>query len=59
LIAATLNGLTAPVLMAIIWWLARDKNLLGIWASNRISQTMLGIATLGMGSLPLFWLLAG
>ena len=52
LIAATLNGLTAPVLMAIIWWLARDKNLLGIWASNRISQTMLGIATLGMGSLP-------
>ena len=58
LIAATLNGLTAPVLMAIIWWLARDKNLLGIWASNRISQTMLGIATLGMGSLPLFWLLA-
>ena len=59
LIAATLNGLTAPILMAIIWWLARDKNLLGIWASNRISQTMLGIATLGMGSLPLFWLLAG
>ena len=58
LIAATLNGLTAPILMAIIWWLARDKNLLGIWASNRISQTMLGIATLGMGSLPLFWLLA-
>ncbi len=59
LIAATLNGLTAPVLMAIIWWLARDKNLLGIWASNRISQTMLGVATLGMGSLPLFWFLAG
>lgn len=59
LVAATLNGLTAPVLMAIIWWLARDKNLLGIWASSRISQVMLGIATLAMGSLPLFWLLAG
>jgi Mn2+/Fe2+ NRAMP family transporter len=58
LVAATLNGLTAPVLMAIIWWLARDKNLLGIWASSRISQIMLGIATLAMGSLPLFWLLA-
>jgi Mn2+/Fe2+ NRAMP family transporter len=31
ILAATLNGLSAPVLMAIIWWLARDKNLLGKW----------------------------
>jgi Mn2+/Fe2+ NRAMP family transporter len=59
LIAASLNGLTAPVLMAIIWWLARDKNLLGKWASGRTSQLLLGIGTLAMGSLPLFWLLAG
>ncbi len=59
LIAATLNGLSAPVLMAIIWWLARDKNLLGNWASAKISQFLLGFATLAMGSLPLFWLLAG
>jgi NRAMP (natural resistance-associated macrophage protein)-like metal ion transporter len=59
LIAATLNGLSAPVLMAIIWWLARDKNLLGNWASGKISQFLLGFATLAMGSLPLFWLLAG
>lgn len=58
LIAATLNGLTAPVLMAIIWWLARDKTLLGKWASGRISQLLLGVGTLAMGSLPLFWLLA-
>ena len=59
LIAATLNGLSAPVLMTIIWWLARDKNLLGNWASGKISQFLLGFATLAMGSLPLFWLLAG
>ena len=59
LIAATLNGLTAPVLMAIIWWLARDKNLLGKWASGRTSQILLGIGTLTMGSLPVFWLFAG
>jgi Mn2+/Fe2+ NRAMP family transporter len=58
LIAATLNGLTAPVLMAIIWWLARDKNLLGRWASGRVSQFLLGLATLAMGSLPIFWLFA-
>lgn len=59
ILAATLNGLAAPILMAIIWWLARDKNLLGQWASGRISQILLGFATLAMGSLPLFWFLAG
>jgi NRAMP (natural resistance-associated macrophage protein)-like metal ion transporter len=59
ILAAVLNGLSAPVLMAIIWWLARDKNLLGKWASGKLSQTVLGIATLAMASLPVFWLLAG
>ena len=59
ILAATLNGLSAPILMVIIWYLARDKNLLGEWASGRISQWLLGIATLAMGSLPIFWLLAG
>jgi Mn2+/Fe2+ NRAMP family transporter len=59
ILAATLNGLAAPILMVIIWVLARDKNLLGQWASGRISQWLLGIATLAMGSLPVFWLLAG
>jgi NRAMP (natural resistance-associated macrophage protein)-like metal ion transporter len=58
ILAATLNGLTAPILMAIIWWLARDKNLLGKWASGRISQLVLGFATLAMASLPIFWLFA-
>ena len=59
ILAATLNGLAAPILMVIVWFLARDKNLLGEWASGRISQWLLGIATLAMGSLPVFWLLAG
>ena len=59
ILAATLNGLSAPILMVIVWILARDKNLLGKWASGRISQVLLGLATLAMGSLPVFWLLAG
>jgi Mn2+/Fe2+ NRAMP family transporter len=59
ILAATLNGLSAPILMVIIWILARDKNLLGEWASGRISQVLLAIAILAMGSLPVFWLLAG
>ena len=59
ILAATLNGLSAPVLMAIIWWLARDKNLLGTWASGRVSQFLLAFATFAMGSLPVFWFFAG
>lgn len=59
ILAATLNGLAAPILMAVIWWLARDKNLLGKWASGPVSQALVGLATLAMGSLPFFWLLAG
>ena len=58
ILAAVLNGLAAPVLMAIVWWLARDKNLLGKWASPIWSKLLLGMATVAMGSLPLFWLLA-
>ena len=58
ILAAVLNGLAAPVLMAIVWWLARDKNLLGKWASPIWSKLLLGVATVAMGSLPLFWLLA-
>lgn len=57
-LAAVLNGLTAPVLMIIVWLLARDKNLLGKWASPRWSQVLLGVATVAMGSLPVFWYFA-
>ncbi len=58
ILAAVLNGLAAPVLMAIVWWLARDAKLLGKWASPIWSKVLLGFATLAMGSLPIFWLLA-
>ena len=58
ILAAILNGLSAPILMAIVWWLAKDKNLLGQWASPLWSKLLLGVATLAMGSLPIFWLLA-
>lgn len=57
-IAAVLNGLAAPILMAIIWWLARDRKTLGTWRSPWWSQWLLGIATLAMAVLPLFWLLS-
>jgi NRAMP (natural resistance-associated macrophage protein)-like metal ion transporter len=58
LVAAVLNGLSAPILMVIVWFLAKDKNLLGRWASPMWSKTLLAVATIAMGSLPVFWLLA-
>ena len=58
LVAAVLNGLSAPILMVIVWFLAKDKNMLGRWASPFWSKLLLGLATLAMGSLPVFWLLA-
>ena len=57
-LAAVLNGLSAPILMAIVWWLARDKNILGRWVSPRWSQWLLGIACLAMAVLPVLWLFA-
>ena len=58
IIAAITNGLAAPILMAVIWWLANDVTLLGKWRSPLWSRILLGIATLAMALLPLLWLLA-
>lgn len=58
IIAAITNGLAAPVLMAVIWWLANDETLLGKWTSPLWSRILLGAATLAMVTLPLLWLLA-
>ena len=58
IIAAIVNGVTAPFLMIVIWWLARDKKLLGEWRSGWLSQIVLGVATLAMLTLPVLWLLA-
>ena len=57
-LAAVMNGLSAPILMAIVWWLARDKNLLGKWASKWWSQWLLGLACIAMAALPVMWLIA-
>ena len=57
-LAAILNGLSAPILMAIVWYLARSKKLLGRWASPMWSQILLAVATLAMTALPLLWLFA-
>ncbi len=57
-LAAVLNGLTAPILMILIFILARDKKLLGRWASPKWSQVLLGLAIVAMLALPAAWLLA-
>ena len=57
-LAAVLNGLSAPILMAIVWYLARDKKLLGRWVSPWWSQVLLGLATLAMATLPILWIFA-
>lgn len=57
-LAAVLNGLTAPILMILIFILARDKNLLGRWASPKWSQVLLALAIVAMLALPAAWLLA-
>jgi len=57
-LAALLNGLSAPILMVIVWLLARDKKILGKWISPMWSQILLAAATLAMFSLPVFWFIA-
>jgi NRAMP (natural resistance-associated macrophage protein)-like metal ion transporter len=57
-IAAVTNGLAAPILIGVIWWLARDKTLLGRWRSKRWSSVLVGVAAIAMGALPILWLVA-
>jgi Mn2+/Fe2+ NRAMP family transporter len=57
-LAAILNGLSAPILMVIVWYLARNKRLLGRWVSPVWSQALMGVAILAMTSLPIMWLFA-
>jgi len=57
-VAALLNGLTAPILMFIIWWLARDKQLLGEHASPWWSSLLVAIGAIAMAALPILWLFA-
>jgi Mn2+/Fe2+ NRAMP family transporter len=57
-LAAVLNGLSAPVLMVIVYVLGARKSLLGEWASPRWSRVLLMLAILAMAALPLLWLAA-
>jgi NRAMP (natural resistance-associated macrophage protein)-like metal ion transporter len=57
-LAAILNGLSAPILMIIVWYLARNKKLLGRWVSPMWSQILMGVAIIAMTSLPILWLFA-
>jgi Mn2+/Fe2+ NRAMP family transporter len=57
-LAAILNGLTAPILMLLVWLLARDSKLMGEWRSKPWSQLLLLGATALMISLPMLWLIA-
>lgn len=57
-LAAILNGLSAPILMVIVWYLARNKKLLGRWVSPMWSQVLMGLAILAMAALPIMWLFA-
>lgn len=54
-VAALLNGLTAPILMFIIWWLARDKQLLGEHASPWWSSLLVVLGAIAMAALPILW----
>ena len=58
IIAAITNGLAAPILMAVIWWIASDEKLLGKWKSPLWSRILLGIATIAMALMPLLWVVA-
>ena len=55
-LAALLNGLAAPVLLGVIWWLARDADLLGDWRSGWWSQLLVGGCAVVMTLLPAAWL---
>ncbi len=58
ILAAIINGVTAPLLMLTIWKISRDKSLLGQWKSPLWSSTLVGIATIAMFALPICWLFA-
>jgi Mn2+/Fe2+ NRAMP family transporter len=57
-LAAVLNGLSAPVLMVIVYVLGARKSLLGAWASPLWSRILLMVGIIAMGALPLLWLAA-
>ncbi|MBM9434122.1 NRAMP family divalent metal transporter [Flaviflexus equikiangi] len=58
LVAAITNGLAAPILLTVVWWLSSSTSLLGEWRSPLWSRILLGLAILFMALLPILWLIA-
>jgi Mn2+/Fe2+ NRAMP family transporter len=57
-LAAIINGLTAPILMFVIWRISRDKQLLGQWHAPWWSSLLVGLGAIAMTALPVLWLFA-
>lgn len=57
-LAAILNGLAAPLLIIIVWWLARDHELMNQWRSKKLSQSLVLLTACTMIALPVIWLFA-
>ena len=57
-LAAVLNGLLAPILIIVVWWLARDRRVMGRWVSGRLSQALLIVTAFVMVLVPVLWLIA-
>ncbi len=56
--AAVLNGLVAPPLIALMIVLANDEGTVGRWRSGRLSNALVGLALLAMVAAPIAYLLA-
>jgi Mn2+/Fe2+ NRAMP family transporter len=57
-LAAILNGLAAPPLIVLVWWLARSPKVLGSHRSGRVSQAGLLAAAAVSTALPVLLLIA-
>lgn len=57
-VAAVLNGLVTPLLLALLWWMARDRRIVGDWRSPAWSRALLGLTLVLLTTLPVLWLLA-
>lgn len=57
-VAAVLNGLVTPILLGLLWWMARDRRIVGDWRSPAWSRILVGLTLLLLTSLPILWLLA-
>ena len=55
--SAILNGITAPPLIIVMWFLARNPAVLGDRSCGRVSSTLLLATAIGSAALPIAYLL--